>query len=407
MKFDILSIHEKSTVTQLEANAIKSLKNTEIQRFGVRRFENGKTFQTSRLGESNVDRLIADTREWGGPGIAHDYGFAKAHVETRKSCEVGLDSITEFQERSVELAAQFPEFVFSGKCAISNTTTSLTSNYGIDLKTSGGLCDWYLVYQSKGSGNMFDGFISQSAAQPTIQAEIEAHKQYLNVYKNKVQLPPGKMPVLFVEAETPLKKLRESLMIHRYRDGSCLYAGSLGKTIFSPQVTLLDRSYIPDAGLTQFFDGEGSVRASDDLALIQSGRFENLICDLRFGKKFDSATTGNGMRGYNSGVSLAQRKLGFQSGKLPWREVIRDLDRCLVAVIAVGGDSNELGEFSTPVQIGFVFEKGELVGRAPQVTVKASLTDYLGKDLIAVASDSFTPNATSASLISQMDVILN
>lgn len=76
-------------------------------------------------------------------------------------------------------------------------------------------------------------------------------------------------------------------------------------------------------------------------------------------------------------------------------------------MIAAGGDSNDLGEFSTPVQVGYILEKGEVIGQAPQVTVKTSVSNYLGSHLIDVSSDGFTSNSPSTCVISEMDVFVN
>lgn len=407
MKYDILAINEKSSSVKVEANEITSIKNSDIVRYGVRRFENGKQFQTSRLGEASTDRLITDTKEWGGPGIPHEYGFAPAHEESRAGSDVGFEQLAEFENCAMELVRKHPQFVFTGRCAVTSGSVALTSNYGVNLKTSGGLCDWYLTYQRKGSGNMMDGWLFESTAKPNVRREFEAHGEFLEAQMHEAKLTGGRMPVLMVEALAPLAKLRQSLAINRYREGTCLHAGKLGEQLFSPKFTLIDRAYIPDAGVNQFFDGEGVVRANDDYALIEKGRFIGLLSDLRFGKKFGAPSTGNGVRAYNGGVTLASRSLCIAKGEQPWREIVKGLDRCLVAVVTAGGDSNDLGEFSSPVQLGYVFEKGKLVGRAPQVTVKSALNDYLGKNLVAVARDNFVACSPSASLISEMDVMVN
>ena len=172
-------------------------------------------------------------------------------------------------------------------------------------------------------------------------------------------------------------------------------------------MSLIDCAYDPDHGVNQFFDGEGIVRSKDDYLLIDQGRFSGLVSNLRLAKKYGVKSSGNGLRPYNGGVMLAPRHLTFAKGKKTIHEVIQNLDRCLVALIAGGGDSNDLGEYSSPVQVGYVYEKGKLVGRAPQVTVKVSLNDYIGKDLIAVTSDSFNPGSTSGSIVSEMNVFLN
>lgn len=407
MKFDILHIHENKSTLQIEGNSVNALKNSDIKRYGVRRFEDGKQFQTSRLGNATENLLLAESKKWGGPGTPYDCGFAPAHTEKRNGFAVSTDIIASFEDYAKQLIEQYPHFVFSGKCIVNSTATSLKSNYGLDLQTSGGHCEWYLLYQRKGSGNMFDGYVSETAAISKMAEEIEAHKEILNAYDKVIPLKSGRMPVLFLSPETPLDKLVESFSVRRYFENSCLYAGKLNEQIFSPEVTLVDKSYEPQWGSNQFFDGEGIVRTNDSHTLIHNGRFVGLISDLRFGKKYDQASTGNGLRNYNTGINLATRSLRFQPGSTSWREVLKNLNHCLIVMIAAGGDSNDLGEFSTPVQIGYIYEKGELVGRAPQVTIKTSVSDCLGKDLIAITSDGFSPNAPSPCLIAEMDVLVN
>ena len=57
MEYDILSINEESSTVKVKANKVSANKNLKIQRHGVRRFEDGKLFQTSRLGTASKYRL--------------------------------------------------------------------------------------------------------------------------------------------------------------------------------------------------------------------------------------------------------------------------------------------------------------------------------------------------------------
>ena len=158
MNYDILSIHEKSSTVTAAGGKISAFKNSEIQRYGVRRFEQGKMFQTSRLGEASIDRLLADSKEWGGPGTPHEFGFAPAHTEERREKNLN-DSVLEAFEAGLEkLNRLFPNFVFGGTCTLQNNTTRLDSNYGLKLSSSAQLSSWYYMYQRKGSGSMMDGY---------------------------------------------------------------------------------------------------------------------------------------------------------------------------------------------------------------------------------------------------------
>lgn len=407
MNYDLYETRKSETTLRLGANSIGSIKASDITRTNLRRFEDGKIFSSSRLGQASRNVLLEETRKWAGPGIEHHYGFAKPVTESRDGIEVSQDVLMDFEESVADLVRRFPKFVFSGNCSIERRQVSLQSDYGVELNSRGDVCHWILWYQRKGSGSILDGLISQSSTFPAIKRNLEQHEEFLDAQKNEVSLKAGRMPVIFYEPLMPLEKLNESLLVHLYCEGACLFAGRMGEPLFSPKLTLLDRAYMPEFGQIEFFDGEGVVRTTDDLVLIENGRIVNLMADLRFGHKFLRSSSGNGVRDAIGGVRLRARQLCLAKGEVPWRKVVSHLDRCLVVFVATGGDTNDLGEFSTPVQIGYVFEKGRLIGRAPQLTVKSSITDYLGKNLVEICSDGVNAFSPSASVVSEMEIFLN
>lgn len=406
MNYDILSIEENASVLKCEASRLSASKKSKIERFGVRRFEGGRMFQTSRLGPAPVERLITDTKEWGGLGTTYDSGFAPARTDHRKVSFVDENVLESYKETLNFLSNKFPDFVFNGECGVTNSTTSMKSSYGLDLSMTGGVCEWYFAYQRKGSGNMIDGFIEGKSAKPNIQQAVDEHLEFIYAHGKMTALKNGTVPVVFMDATAPLKKLKESFMVNKYQEGSALYSKKLGEKLFDSKISLIDRSYDPSHGLLGFFDGEGIVR-DHDLNLIDQGKFQSTISDIRFGKKYGTQSTGNGLRPYNRGINLMFNSLQFKKGTTPWRQIVKNLDQCIVAFVAVGGDSNDLGEFSTPVQIGYVLEKGVVVGQAPQVTLKTSIDNYLGKNLIDVSSDGFLADSTSACVISEVDILVN
>lgn len=407
MKYDLLHIHQKTSVLKLEGNKINALKNVDMDRFGMRRFENGKMFQTSRLGHATLDRLIADTKEWGGPGTPHDFGFAPEHKESRKNLTVSADNFKVFKEKALEMVKKYPHYIFTGSCQIDEKSVDLKSDYGLDLHSRGGVCSWYLMYQRKDSGNMIDGWIEESNSSPDIQGEITRHLEFLDKQTVEVPLKSGRYPILFSSPLGPAEKFKQSILIQNYSEGSAFFSKQLNEKIFSDKLTIVDRAYHPTSGNFQYFDGEGVVRPQNELKIVDKGVFTSLISDLRFAKKYKKISTGNGLRAYNTGVMVTPHSLAVLPGEKTWRDIIKDLDRCIVATLAAGGDSNDLGEYSTPVQIGYVFEKGQLVGRTPQITVKTSVKDYLGNGLIAVAKDGFVKSSPSACLISEVQVLVN
>jgi predicted Zn-dependent protease len=406
MEFDVLKIREETFATKSQANVIVSSKRANIERIGFRRFQDNRVFQTSRLGETNLDQLIKESKMFGGPGTPHDFDFAPAHSESRKSQSLVKSALESYAAALDELRSSFPNYLFSGECTVKNQTVTLNSSYGLDLSCAGSNLQWYFIYQRKGSGNVIDGFIDGTSGSDNILESVREHFIYLNDLKEVSDFKPGKYPVLFVENREILKKLIASFEVNRYQESGALYSGKLGQKLFDSRLSLVDGGYDPKIGHFQFFDGEGTVRESD-LPLIENGIFRSLISNLRYQKKYGVTTTGNGLRPFDQGVKLGLRNLKIVGGEKKWFKIIKDLPFCVVAAVTAGGESNDLGEYSSPIQAGYLFKNGELMGLLPQSTVKTSIDRYLGVDLVDISSDGFTPDQGSACVISEMDIYLN
>jgi len=406
MEYDFLKIVEDTVTLKAEGNKIVSSKKSSIQRNGFRRFENDLMIQTSSLGETNLERLLIESKKYGGLGAAHNFGFSKEVKDHRKSNSVNSDALESYKVALSNLVDKYPDFVFSGQCVVSNKNVFLNSSYGLDLSTAGGIIDWYIIYQRKGSGNMLDGYMFGQGNQNTIFESVKNQEVFLEGQNFKIDLQSGHYPVLLVEEKSVLKKLLESFMVNKYEEGSALYSGKLGAQLFNQKVEFYDSGYHPETGNYMFFDGEGTIR-DHDLLLIKDGVFSSLVSDLRYANKYATHTTGNGLRGYNRGVSLDFKGLHFRKRDSSWKEILKSFPTCIVGLLAAGGESNDLGEFSTPVQIGYIFKNGELEGLAPQITVKTSIDQFLGSKLIDISSDGFMSDKGEACVISEMEVMVN
>lgn len=59
--------------------------------------------------------------------------------------------------------------------------------------------------------------------------------------------------------------------------------------------------------------------------------------------------------------------------------------------MASGGDATPDGHFATPVQMAYLMEDGELVGRLPDLNVSGSFYDMLGKDYLGAVLAGLKP----------------
>ncbi|MCB0368440.1 MAG: hypothetical protein KDD45_03125 [Bdellovibrionales bacterium] len=406
MDYDILKVEDNSITIKAEANAIVSHKKSTIQKNGFRRFENNLVIQTSSLGEVSLDQLIHQSREYDGMGTKHDFGFAEGKKDHKYGKQIDDKCLSSFTEGLNYLSKKYSDFIFSGECVVSNKYASLKSSYGLDLSTSGGLIDWYFLYQRKGSGNMLDGYFFGLNDSDNIMASIKNQEKFINASFKTSKIDSGKYPVLFIDEKPTIKKLLESFQVNKYKENASLYNGQLDQKLFDTKVNIFDSGYDPSSGNYMFFDGEGTIR-EEDLYLIKNGKFNSLISDLRNQAKFNVSSTGNGSRIYNRGVSLDFKGVRIKKGNSTWNNIIKNIPICIIAFVAAGGDSNDFGEYSTPVQVGYIFKYGELDGLAPQITVKTSIDNYLGKNLIDISSDGFVEDMPSGCIISEMEVLVN
>ena len=141
--------------------------------------------------------------------------------------------------------------------------------------------------------------------------------------------------------------------------------------------------------------------------MVKEGVFQNLICDLRNAKKYNLSPTGNGQRSFDTSTTLGFNKVFIEGGSRSVQDILNDLPECLIVEMAAGGDFTDTGDYSTPVQNGFLAKNGVITGKLPQITLKSSLQKMLGDDLIEISSNSFSGLEYNSAIFTEMNVLLN
>jgi predicted Zn-dependent protease len=405
MKYDLLTQITKQNGYIAKMSRVSAMKNASFVKKGLRRFQDGKIFQASQIGEVSLDQLVKRTRDMAGSGVPYAYDLPPARQEARHFIADCGDPLGEYIKCIDQLRVQYPKYIFSGKCIRNEFQTSLSSNYGLDLNSTGVTYDWTIMYQHMESGNLSDGYLYGSSIAPQMSERIQQELEILDSHGKRVSLTQKRIPVLFYEQMTPFKKAIRSLMIQNYMSGASLFADQMGQFVFDARVTLLDRSVDPENGFVQFFDGEGMVRHQPDHVLIKQGQLAGLMSDLRFAHKYQVAPSGNGRRTFDSGVGVAENHICFLGGHQSWRQVFAEHDEAMLIIAAWGGDFNDLGDFSSPVQIGYIYRKGILMGRVNPISIKTSAQKFLGEDLLAMTSNRFGVTGESPGVIGYVDII--
>ena len=109
--------------------------------------------------------------------------------------------------------------------------------------------------------------------------------------------------------------------------------------------------------------------------VFENGVLRTFVYDLQTAGMMDTASTGNAMRGYSSQPHPGLTNLRLEPGDKPYKQIIADTKRGLLIDQALGaGQSNMLaGDFSVNVELGFLIENGEIVGRVKDCMVAGNV----------------------------------
>ncbi len=64
-------------------------------------------------------------------------------------------------------------------------------------------------------------------------------------------------------------------------------------------------------------------------------------------------------------------------------------NKAIFVVLIQDGDYTPKGNFSSPVQLTFLYENGKFVGKLPELNISSNIFDMFGKSFIGVSRNKF------------------
>ena len=179
--------------------------------------------------------------------------------------------------------------------------------------------------------------------------------------------------------------------------GLSLLAGKEGEIIASDVVTIMDDPLLPD-GLNSYpFDAEGV--AARTKAVIEKGRLNTLLHNLKTARKAGVETTGNAAKaGYAGAVNVSPSNFFITPGEKNLAELMADMGEGLVITQVSGlhaGANPISGDFSLIAQ-GYTVKNGQKDAPVEQITVAGNFYQML-KNIRAVGSDLCFPGSSIGS----------
>jgi len=198
----------------------------------------------------------------------------------------------------------------------------------------------------------------------------------------------GQLPVIFTPKA--VGSLLATLCLNTsgklVQKGVSVLKDSLGEQVLDKRLSLWDDALVDYAPGSTPTDGEGLPCAR--LPLFEKGVLRTFVYDLQTAGKMGCRSTGSANRSYRSQPAPGYANIRLEPGETAWEEMVRDVGRGVIADQVLGaGQSNVLaGEFSVNLDLGYLIEGGEVVGRLKDTMVAGNVFEAL-KEVVAIGRE--------------------
>jgi PmbA protein len=372
-----------------EANRLKQLETSQSEGTVLRLWRNGRPGLTVAYGavpaQAMVERSLA-LSELNQPELVDLVGNSQPSYPDLGD-SVPIEVLINWGKEAIALIQDaYPDVLCNSdwECDIENTR--LVNTQGLDCYYTDTTLSCYMSAEWVRG----DDFLSVSDGQ-TQRDELHPEKlaqqilQRLTWARENVLPPSGHVPILFTSkaADMLWGTIQAALNGKRVLEKASPWANRLGTLVTSPSLTLYQD---PQAGPYSCpFDDEGSPTTA--LIFIQNGILEHFYCDRTIGRQLDINSTGNGFRptlGSYPNPGLFNFLIQPSSASL--EDLIEQMDHGLIVDQMLGGGNSISGDFSINIDLGYLVQNGNVIGRIKDTMVAGNIYSAL-KQLVALGGD--------------------
>ena len=387
MEKEFIRNTERSVTLNVTAGKIDSFRQIEKTTGTVRVYDEGCIGVAGCLGEPNEAELTDKAKEALAFGIPYPERL-EGPLEREEIYDKEIIPIAEFiptmQAFLDRLAALCPRFALSNKISMTYHEAAYRNTRGRTLRSVSRNIDIGLIAQNRGSGNLFDTAFGWSGDHFDAEKLLAEFKREYDAFYVPVDIEPGRYPVV-MDAMTMFSCFFKHFVGDLYAAGASLLSGRLGEKVFSEKLTASDDRNPRTADGASFFDAEGCVAPEYRPTLIENGVLKALITTKKTAETYDLPNLGNAQAAYDGVPDLGFGKLYLAATAKSLKELVPG--KSVFVVIAAGGDTTPDGHYASPVQMAYLLEDGELVGRLPDISISGSFFDLLGKDYVGTVHD--------------------
>lgn len=386
---DVAAVYSESVPVDFEMDKLKSVENINRFSIGLRLFETGRVGNSYINSLDKIDELIANAQSSAELGDESSIelppmnDFPKLIQYHQEVVDFGKDEIIKIGEEAVKtLKAVDERLKVSVEISKGCSTNLLVNTTGLSAETTEtGFSLYISVNFVEDNGGLLDIGDSDSSYDLNIDREVMYEKiewRFKNAMK-KATLDTGNYPVIFTPETmgnllSPIKIAANSKNLYK---GISVLGDKVGQQIANENFSITDDALYKDGLGSYAYDDEGIIPKK--LPIIENGIFKNFVYDLTYAQRLNAESNGHAARGIVSLPEPSFSNLILSTGDATLDELIKSVDRGLIVYSVLGGGMSNLiaGDISVNIELGYLIEKGKIVGRVKDMMLAGNVYDFI------------------------------
>ena len=399
--------------TAVHKGEITQYSVSDTMTLGFRALKNGKTGSASTqvLDDDAIDMLIRAAKEAAELSESADERFfAGSESYPELKCTQGKLQAVSAAEK-IEMARRLEQLAFDydsrivpfDGCGVYSTLSRrrLVNSLGLDLSAENECMGAYVYPLAKeGEKSSVAGRMAFSAdpANINLRALANAAAGEAVSMLDAESVSSGKYLILLRNdmAATLLSTYSSLFSAYAAQKGLSLLNGREGDLIASPCVSIIDDPWLEDSFSSRAFDGEGV--ATQKKAVVEGGRLNTLLHNLKTAARQGVKTTGNAARAGAAGpMTVAPSNFHFAAGKYTAEALAKEANDGLLVTSLMGmhsGANTISGDFSLGAK-GYLIRNGKIDRPVNQITIAGNYLQLL-KDIEACGNDMYFSSPASS-----------
>ena len=387
---EVICTESESRRAEFENNRLKYITTKSVRGAGLRVIRNGRIGFSSTTDLSRPERLVEHALESAKYGQEAKFHFpsescpAQVKVHDPRVTDFAIADGVKCTAAAIDkILAAVPRAQCGGDVLKRSGRQRIINSAGMDIAFdyTEFRCDTSALLVRDGSLLWAGDHDSSCGLLDTWEQQADKVIADIRAAEREVVPEPGAYQVIFTPDSVgcllaPFEQGMNGKLVQKQVSP---LTGKLGEKIVDTRITLIDDGTIDFAAGSCPVDDEG-VPARRNI-LLENGVLKKYIFDLQTAGMMGAQPTGSGMRSFQSQPSPGLTNIVINAGDTPYEKLIAGMKRGLLIDEVLGaGQSNTLaGEFSVNIDLGYLVENGEIVGRVKDCMLAGNVFDAFNR----------------------------